>query len=124
MARKTDSVAIQMNLIIEEFSDKVNKTLKTVSEEVAEESVTRLKSKSPSDSGDYASGWTVKKESDGYVVHNSDHYQLTHLLENGHVIKNKYGEYGRWEPPRKHIKPVESWANREFQKRIERELSE
>jgi len=39
MARKTDSVAIQMNLIIEEFSDKVNKTLKTVSEEVAQESV-------------------------------------------------------------------------------------
>lgn len=120
---KTKSVAIQMKMILEEFSDKVNDTLKTTSREVAEESATRLKDKSPSDSGDYASGWTVKKETDGYVVHNSDHYQLTHLLENGHVIRNKYGEYGRWSPPKKHIKPVESWANREFQKRIERELS-
>ena len=115
---KTGSVSIQMKEILDEFSDKVNEVLEESANTVADESVNKLQNTSPYKSGDYARGWKVKKESaTSVIVHNSDHYQLTHLLENGHVIRNKKGTYGR-APAHKHIKPVETWANKEFQRLI------
>lgn len=122
MAKKTGSVSIQMKKILDEFDEKVNKVLKESAEQTAEESANKLQNTSPRRTGAYASSWTSKQEGKGYVVYNSDHYQLTHLLENGHVVKNKYGTYGR-AAPRKHIKPVETWANKEFQRKIEQGLS-
>ena len=55
------------------------------------------------------------------IVHNRTDYQLTHLLENGHVIRNKKGEYGRTRPI-KHIAPVAEWAENELPNEIERGL--
>ena len=115
---KTNSISIQMAEILEEFSDKVNDVLEEAADRTAEQAVEKLRMTSPRRTGAYASGWTVRKESDKEViVHNSDHYQLTHLLENGHVVRNKKGTYGR-APGKKHIKPVETWGNREFQRLI------
>ena len=115
---KTKSVSIQMREILDEFSDKVNDVLEESANTVAKQAAEKLQNTSPRKSGEYASGWTVKKESrKSIIVHNSTHYQLTHLLENGHVIRNKKGTYGR-APAHKHIKPVETWANNEFQRLI------
>ena len=119
---KTKSVAIQMEQILDEFDDKVNKVLNEAAVETAEESADKLRNTSPQRSGEYASGWTVTKEGDGNVIVHNTHYQLTHLLENGHVIRNKKGTYGRTSG-KKHIKPVETWANKEFQNKIERGLN-
>lgn len=59
--------------------------------------------------GDYANSWVWKMQDDKIgeygVVYNKEHYRLTHLLENGHLIKNAYGSYGRT-APRPHIKPA------------------
>lgn len=120
---KTKSVAIQMKQILDEFDDKVNRVLNEAAVETADESADKLRNTSPRKSGEYAAGWTVKREGDGDVVVHNTHYQLTHLLENGHVIRNKKGTYGRTSGI-KHIKPVETWANKEFQNKIERGLNE
>lgn len=121
---KTKSVSIQMKQILDEFSDKVNDVLENSADTVADQAVDKLHNTSPRRYGEYAAGWTVKKESaKSVIVHNSDHYQLTHLLENGHVIRNKKGTYGR-APAHKHIKPVETWANREFQRLIEKGIEQ
>jgi hypothetical protein len=115
---KTKSVSIQMKEILDKFSDKVNDVLEEAADKVSQESVEKLHNTSPRRTGAYASGWTVKKESArSVIVHNATNYQLTHLLENGHVIRNKRGTYGR-APAHKHIKPVETWANKEFQRLI------
>ena len=120
----TKSVSIQMQKILDEYDDKVNRVLEDTADRVSREAVDKLQNTSPKRTGEYARGWTVKKLSrSNIVVHNATHYQLTHLLENGHVIRNKKGTYGR-APGKKHIKPVETWANREFQREIERGISE
>lgn len=117
----TGSVTWQLNEIMEEVSKNVEGVLKTQSLAVAKECVQKLRNTSPKKTGDYARGWKVSTQGKDYVVHNATDYQLTHLLENSHVIRNKKGTYGR-STPHKHIKPVEEWAIDELPQRIEREL--
>lgn len=115
---KTGSVAAQMEELLEEIDKDVQKSAKDNINTVAKESVQKLKNTSPKKSGSYAKGWGVKKEGDmDVIVHNRTDYQLTHLLENGHVIRNKKGTYGRTRGV-KHIAPVEEWAIDELPRRI------
>lgn len=95
-------------------------------QKVAKEAANKLKNSSPKKTGKYAKSWRVRTDRgsggiDTVTVHNKDHYQLTHLLENGHVVKNKKGTYGRTSP-QKHIGPVNDWACDELPREIEREL--
>ena len=55
------------------------------------------------------------------IVHNKTDYQLTHLLENGHVIRNKKGTYGR-APAHPHIKPIEAKNSEEYVNNVTRAL--
>lgn len=118
---KTESASIQMADLLEEFSEEVQKAVDDSGKTVAKECASKLRNTSPKRKGDYAKSWRSKKDGDGYVVYNAKHYQLTHLLENGHVVRNKYGTYGRVSGV-KHIEPVEQWAIDEFQVRISRGL--
>lgn len=114
----TGSVEVQMQKLLEQLDKDVQKAMDESMKQVAKESVSKLKSSSPRKTGKYARGWTTKQiDKNGIVVHNSKHYQLTHLLENGHVIRNKYGTYGRTSGI-KHIQPVEQWASDELPLRI------
>lgn len=94
------SVDKELNDILAEYVKDVdeltNETMKKASRDTAKE----LKTTSAKRSGDYAKDWAVKTEngfgkSKIYIVHNRKHYMLTHLLENGHIIRNQYGTYGR-----------------------------
>lgn len=119
---KTKSVAIQLKEILDEVDEQVRKVVNDSANTVADEAADKLRNTSPKKSGEYAGGWKVKKLAKGdVIVHNATHYQLTHLLENGHVIVNKKGNYGRTRGI-KRIKPVETWANKEYQRRIEEGL--
>lgn len=123
-----ESLTVQMNRILKEYSEEVQDATNKSIEKVAKESVRKLKNTSPKrpGHGEYARGWTIKREKGRgniatLIVHNKQ-YQLTHLLENGHVVVNKYGTYGR-APAKKHIKPVEEEANTELPREIERQLT-
>jgi len=122
---KTDSVTIQMADILDSVSKEVKGVYETDSMKVAKETVQRLKNTSPKGSPHqrkYAEGWKVgKKDRADLVVHNATNYQLTHLLENGHVIRNKKGTYGRTHGI-KHIAPAEEWASDELPRRVMEDL--
>lgn len=120
---KAGTVAVQMREILDAYSEEVNSVCKDAISSTAKEAVQKLRNTSPKKTGSYAKGWSVKKVGDkDAIVHNRTDYQLTHLLENGHVIRNKKGTYGRTSGI-KHIEPVEEWANNELQEKIERGLS-
>lgn len=116
-------LAVQMEAILEDYSQDVARVTVKSMNGVAMASVNKLRSASPVGyTGAYAKGWQVKKiDKMTQIVHNATNYQLTHLLENGHVIRNARGTYGR-APAHKHIEPVEAWASEELVERIEREL--
>ena len=113
--------------ILDSYSKEVRRATNNAQDKIAKECVQKLKSTSPRKTGDYAKGWAVKRatgKTRGIVdvtVHNKTDYQLTHLLENGHVVRNAKGTYGRTNGI-KHIKPVEEWAVSELPLEIEREL--
>lgn len=115
---KTESVSAQMKELLDEIDKDVQESTKRNIGTVSKEAVQKLKNTSPRATGSYAKGWGVKREGDmDVVVHNRTDYQLTHLLENGHVIRNKKGTYGRTSGI-KHIAPVEEWAVDELPRRI------
>lgn len=118
----TSSVSVQMANLLDEYSEEVQKVVEEAGKEAAKECAAQLRSTSPKRKGDYAASWRYKKNGKSYVVYNAKHYQLTHLLENGHIIRNKYGTYGR-APAIKHIKPVEQSGISDFEMRISRGLS-
>lgn len=79
----------------------------------------QLTETSPERSGEYKSGWRVKRDrrNKSAVVYNAKAPHLTHLLENGHISRNQFGQYGRV-PARKHIKPAEEHGIEVFERKI------
>ena len=128
---KTGSIQIQMADILDDYSKEVRKATASSIDKVAKETAQKLKNTSPKRSGanhirKYAEGWAVKRERTNtgipdVFVYNRTNPSLTWLLENGHVIKNGKGEYGRTNGI-KHMAPAEEWAASELPLEIEREL--
>lgn len=117
------ALQIQLKVIMDNVTAEVQKSLYEACDKVGEECVQKLKNTSPKKTGDYRKGWTYTKTPSGGVVHNATDYQLTHLLEKGHVVRNKKGTYGR-APAKVHIAPVEEWANDELVKETERLIND
>ena len=127
---KQNQVAVQMREILDDYTVELVRATNAAEHKMAKEAVNKLRNTSPKrktkGGGKYAKSWRVRTDRgsggiDTVTVHNKDHYQLTHLLENGHVVKNKKGTYGRTSP-QKHIGPVNDWACDELPREIEREL--
>ena len=115
---KTGSIEVQMKELLDTVNKDVKESTKRNIDAVSREAVQKLKNTSPRKTGSYASGWGKKKEGEmDVIVYNRTDAPLTHLLENGHVVRNKKGTYGRTSGI-KHIAPVEEWASDELPRRI------
>ena len=120
MAKGIATVTAQMKELLDEYNREAEQAVNEAAVEASDLCVNQLKNTSPKrpGSGKYARSWTVKKERAGsgvadYIVHNKGYYQLTHLLENGHVIRNGKGTYGRTSPIH-HIGPAADSAIQRF----------
>lgn len=115
-----DQIANKIAEELKNYSDEVVKKVDVTSLYIAKRSVAKLKKVSPTDSGDYAKGWSFKTEKrygmpDRQEIHvKAPHYRLTHLLEYGHATAN--GGRTKAQP---HIKPVEEEVITDFVKGVE-----
>ena len=103
------------DLAAEELKAAVKKTAKSVKEEISETA--------PKDSGAYAKSWTTKATSEtstsiAMTVYSKNKYQLAHLLEKGHALRQ--GGRTRAFP---HIAPAEENGETQLVELIEKALS-
>lgn len=100
-------VKVKMDKIIGENAKEATETLHSINDWK-----THRRTKS------YSAGWTYEiystDEKDIYAkVFNKTNWQLTWLLEKGHLIVNKKGGVG-WAAPRRHIEPTYDKQARKF----------
>ena len=112
LARKIPLQELEIEIVkeLKAYSDEVAEEAIKAVKKVAKDTVQRLKSTSPRDTGEYARGWTSKIEFESREdirvrISNRTKPQLTHLLENGHAKTNGGRVDGR-----PHIRPAEQAA--------------
>lgn len=118
--------------VLVEFKDEEEETIIRVFNKVAKKTEEKVKqnakAKGLDKTGDYIRGWTVKKGGSlmrgkyTITVCNPSKYQLTHLLEKGHISLNQYGGPYKRVRGRRHIKQAEKWGNEELIKELKAEL--
>lgn len=96
---KQQSFEVTLNKTLSDYSEEATEILFKAMSKAGKKAKKDVVQNSKKDTGDYKSGWTVRtkrmKQSAEIVIYNKTRPRLTHLLENGHVIRNKYGTYGR-----------------------------
>lgn len=110
---KVDQLAKEIEKTLEDFVGVTEEACDKGVRETAKDAVQALRNAHPSGSGkygswdEYNSGWRVmqtktdKRYHRKATIHNETHYQLTHLLENGHALVQG-GHTGKFP----HIAPV------------------
>lgn len=126
---RIDELSEAIRQEIDSMNQEVIEKCNEAAENAAKEGVKELKAKSPVRAdgyarkyppGSYAKSWTLSKEGStlgvtNYTIHNKKHYQLTHLLEFGHIIPST-GKRSRTFP---HIGDVNDKVSRDFVDAVE-----
>ena len=113
----------EISKMLTEYVDNVEEIVEEETDNLIKEAKLDLVSKSPKDKGDYARSWTItQKKYKGLhvysrVIHNKDHYRLTHLLEFGPHAKD-----GSWVPAQPHIRSTEQKYKQQLSSNIERRI--
>ena len=111
---KVDDLAGEIVLAVRTYTEEVGEAIEEAVKETAQALAADLRETSPKDTGEYAKGWTARKEGPGkYVVYNKKKPQLTHLLEHGHAKRGG----GRVEG-RPHIKPAKERHAPQLERKI------
>lgn len=103
---------------LQAYQQEVVDDLKSSVHDAGKACLNEIKANSPADTGDYRKGWKIKTayESETDIrlqVYNKDHYQLTHLLEDGHANVD-----GGRTPGRPHIGPAADQAAEKLEKDV------
>ena len=119
--------------ILLEYGEEVNDVLDTAVSVVAEDAAVKLRGHRKFNprrhpSGAYADSWKAEQIAKGrvmtkWVIHNVEHYRLTHLLEKGHVSKNGTGRTFGKVPAYPHISDVNDWVQETLPEEVKRRLS-
>jgi len=102
-----DEMDQAINEQLQKYAGSITEDMKDSLRESAKEMRKDISRNSPVRTGRYKKSWTVKKIAENsisleLVMHSKNRYQLTHLLEHGHALRNG----GRVEG-KPHIKPAE-----------------
>lgn len=126
--KKVDMNELQAEIVaqLKEYGDVCTEDIKEAVKKTAKDCVKEIKAKSPSDTGEYRRGWrqATMFENANEIridVYNAKKPQLTHLLEFGHIVRNRpggaiLGKAGA----HAHIRPAELKAQKELVKKIEK----
>ncbi len=116
------SVYEQMKDILDGCSEDISEAVRIETNNSAKSTAKLLQSTSAKKSGEYARGWKAKRiDESTSVTYNATMPGLTHLLENGHIIRNKKGEYGRTSGDHK-IADAEAIGTQEFENNVLRRI--
>lgn len=114
-----DKGVLEIHDILNEYSRDIQDGITEEAIAVSKKAVAELKNTSPKKTGSYRKGWRVQTTKGvGFVeciVHNATDYQLTHLLEKPHALRN-----GKSSIPKVHIAPVEQSSIKEYENEVEK----
>ena len=116
---KIDDLAREVMKGLDEYADVTTEQVKRAVRKAGNTVRKEIQENAPKNTGDYAKSWTTKKVRESshtleLVVHSKNRYQLTHLLEFGHCLRN--GGRTRAVP---HIAPAEEKGIEQLEKQIE-----
>ena len=119
MSIKIDDLAREVMKGLDEYADVTTEQVKKAVRKAGNTVRKEIQENAPKNTGDYAKSWAVKKVRESshtleVVVHSKNRYQLTHLLEFGHCLRN--GGRTRAMP---HIAPAEEKGIEQLEKQIE-----
>ena len=122
MSIKIDDLAREVMKGLDEYADVTTEQVKKAVRKAGNTVRREIQENAPKNTGDYAKSWAVKKARESshtleVVVHSKNRYQLTHLLEFGHCLRN--GGRTRAMP---HIAPAEEKGIEQLEKMIERDI--
>ena len=102
-----EEMAEAINSQMEEYATLAATEMKAAVKKTATSVKKEIQSNAPEDTGAYKKSWATKTQSQGthsisMVVYSKNRYQLAHLLEKGHALRN-----GGRVAARPHIAPAE-----------------
>lgn len=115
---------------LDDYSDEVIQAAEKTTVAIAKDTVKKLKAESPQGNHGgqhrYAKGWTYELDKRRLRVGTTIYgkkgtYNLAHLLEYGHALRSGGRQVGSTAAI-EHIRPVEQWAVKEFEKRLIRAI--
>ena len=118
-----DDLTAEVMQGLSEYAELTDKAMKKAVRKTATAVKNEISANAPKKTGRYQKSWTAKKVKENshtleMTVHSKDRYQLTHLLEKGHALRN--GGRARAFP---HIAPAEEHGAELLEDLIRKELS-